>query len=73
MAHPLPNVPNPITPLFITIEDTKRVLNLCHGTVYKLLREGKITAVKHGSKTLVRYESVRDYANSLPAPAFVGA
>ncbi len=56
-----------ITPRFVTVKETRRILNLSHGSVYKLLRNGKIKAVKHGGKTLINYESVNDYVDSLPA------
>lgn len=35
-------------------------------TLYKLIREGRIRAVKNGKRTLIPAQSLKDFAESLP-------
>lgn len=35
-------------------------------TLYKLIREGRIRAVKNGDRTLIPAQSLKDFAESLP-------
>ena len=59
-------MPHP-TPISYTIDDTRGVLGIGRSRIYELIGEGKLTAVKSGSRTLVLADSVRSYVASLPA------
>jgi excisionase family DNA binding protein len=54
-----------LAPIFVTVNDAKRLLSLGHTRVYELMNSGALERVKSGGKTLISYESVRQYANSL--------
>jgi excisionase family DNA binding protein len=56
---------NSLTPIFVSVNDAKRLLCLGHTKIYELMNAGAIERVKSGSKTLIRYESVKRYADSL--------
>ena len=46
--------------------DAARAMGVSRATIYTLLREGKIRARKHGTRTLIDPESLRAYFASLP-------
>jgi excisionase family DNA binding protein len=54
-----------LTPIFVTVNEAKRLLSLGHTTVYQLMNDGALERVKSGGKTLISYESVTRYAESL--------
>jgi len=54
-----------LTPIFVTVNDAKRLLSLGHTRVYELMNSGELERVKSGSKTLISYESLRRYAETL--------
>lgn len=54
-----------LTPIFVTVNDAKRLLSLGHTTVYQLMNSGALERVKSGGKTLISYASVKQYAESL--------
>jgi excisionase family DNA binding protein len=54
-----------LTPIFVTVNEAKRLLSLGHTTVYQLMNSGALERVKSGGKTLISYESVKRYAESL--------
>jgi excisionase family DNA binding protein len=45
-------------------------LGTSRSRVYRLLREGRLLALKQGIATIVTLESLRTYAASLPAATF---
>lgn len=53
-------------PIFVSVKEAARLLNLTTWTVYKLLDEKAIKSQYEGRRRLVRLESVRAYADSLP-------
>lgn len=53
-------------PIFISVKEAARLLNLTTWTIYKLLDEQAIASQYQGRRRLVRLESVRSYADSLP-------
>jgi excisionase family DNA binding protein len=55
-----------IEPVLLSISASADFLGLSRDTIYRLLGTGKLTAVKHGSKTLLPIAGLRDYAASLP-------
>ena len=64
------NAPAPtLTPIFVTVNEAKQVLSLSHSRVYQLMRSGALDYVKHGAKTLIRYDSVTRFADSLSKAA----
>ena len=54
-----------LRPIFVSVNEAKRLLSLGHTRVYELIGSGALERVKSGSKTLISYESVRRYADSL--------
>lgn len=54
-----------LTPIFVTVNEGKRLLACGHTRIYELMNSGKIEKVKDGSKTLIPYESLQRYAASL--------
>jgi len=58
-----------LPPLFVTVNETKRLLCVGHSHIYKMMNAGQIKRVKNGGKTLVPYQSIVDYAASLQEAA----
>ena len=55
------NHPKPLRdPLAVTVQEAKRLTGLSHVTLYKLMKEGRLTHTKVGRRTLVGYASLRD-------------
>jgi excisionase family DNA binding protein len=54
-----------LAPIFVTVNEAKRLLSLGHTRVYELMNAGALERVKSGGKTLISYESLRRYADSL--------
>ena len=52
-------------PIFVSVEEAKRLLSLGHSRIYQLMRSGEIDYVKQGAKTLIRYDSITRFADSL--------
>lgn len=46
-------------PLAISIKDTAKTLGLGRTSVYALIAQGRLEAIKIGRRTLVRVESIR--------------
>ncbi|CAH0161746.1 excisionase family DNA-binding protein [Roseomonas sp. CECT 9278] len=46
-------------PLTLTVKQTRGTLNVGNTTVWKLIKEGKLTAVKVAGRTLITYASVK--------------
>lgn len=53
-------------PIFLTIKDAATSLGTSRYTIYKLLKEGALAGQYHGNRRLVRVESLKAYADSLP-------
>jgi excisionase family DNA binding protein len=56
-----------IEPLAISPKAAASALSITSRAVYLLLADGKLTARKHGSRTLIDYASVKAYYAALPA------
>lgn len=56
-------------PLTVTIREAKRLTGLSHVTLYKLMKEGRLTHTKVGRRTLVGYASLRDL--TIPSRTYV--
>jgi excisionase family DNA binding protein len=59
-----------IDPIYVPVAATCAALGLSKVTVYRLIAQGKLRAVKAGAKTLIEVTSIREYAASLPR--FIG-
>ena len=55
--------------LAYTVDELADALSMGVSTVYKLLSEGKLKAVKYGRKTMILAESARDFLASLEREA----
>lgn len=51
----------------LTVMEFCQAVNLGKTSVYKLINEGKISAVKLGKKTLIPKSAVNEFIASLPA------
>lgn len=60
-----------IQPLAYSIEDAAKLLGLSRATIYRLLRDKRIKAVKSGHRLLFRRADLEAYLANLPeADAF---
>ena len=55
--------------LAYTVDGLADALDMGPSTIYKLLGEGKLKAVKYGRKTMILAESARDFLASLEREA----
>jgi len=58
------------SPLAVTIHEAVRVSGLSRSELYRRLADGKLRAVKSGSRTLVLMDSLRAHLASLPPATF---
>ena len=54
-------------PILIPLNEAAAIVGRCRRSVYDLIAANKIAAVKSGRCTLVVFESLKNYAASLPA------
>jgi excisionase family DNA binding protein len=54
-----------IDPIFVSVDQAARALNISPWSCYKLLKSGELRSAKHGARRLVYVDSVREYADSL--------
>lgn len=54
-----------LPPIFVSVNDAKRMLAVGHTRIYQLMNSGDLVKVKSGNKTLITYESMLRYAESL--------
>jgi excisionase family DNA binding protein len=66
MQSPVSKAEPAIEPLLLSLAASAEYLGLSRDTLYRLIGCGRLTALKHGSKTLVTVASLRDYVASLP-------
>ena len=59
------------SPLAVTIHEAVRVSGLSRSELYRRLADGKVQAVKSGSRTLVLMDSLRAHLASLPPATFL--
>lgn len=66
----LPPVVERLQPIGLSPLQAAAFLGTSRSRVYRLLREGRLRALKQGIKTVVTLESLRTYTTSLPAATF---
>lgn len=54
------------SPILVSIDEAAERIGLCRRTVYQLIATDRIQAVKAGRSTRVIFESLKQYAASLP-------
>jgi excisionase family DNA binding protein len=54
------------TPIACTIPDAVRVSGISRTSIYGALKEGRLSAVKCGKRTLITYASLSNFLASLP-------
>jgi excisionase family DNA binding protein len=59
-----------IEPIAAPIPDVSRVSGLSRSEIYRCLSNGRLEAIKSGSRTLILMDSVRAYLASLPRATF---
>lgn len=55
-----------LSPIFVSVKQAAKALNISPWSMYQLLNEGKVVAQYKGTRRLVRVDSLRAYADSLP-------
>ena len=55
-----------IQPIFVSVKEAAKILNITPWSVYKLLDDKVIRSQYHGKRRLVRLDSLHEYADSLP-------
>ena len=66
----LPPAVQRLTPIGLSPLQAAAFLGTSRSRIYRLLREGRLHALKQGIATIVTMESLRAYAASLPAATF---
>jgi excisionase family DNA binding protein len=54
-------------PILMPLNEAAAAIGRCRRSLYDLIASGSINAVKSGRSTLVVYDSLKQYAASLPA------
>ena len=70
MDNPRSTLPATGSPLLLGIGDACRTLGIGRSTLFTLLRDGRLPACKVGRRTLIPYDSLRDFLAGLPAARF---
>jgi excisionase family DNA binding protein len=61
---------NDINPMLVTVDRVSDLIGKCRRSVYQLIATDKLQAVKSGRNTLIVFDSVKRYVDSLPAAKF---
>jgi len=61
----------PADPILVPVKDSADILGQSRTTIYELIAAEKIKAVKSGRSTLIVYESLKQYAASLPSAKII--
>ena len=61
----------PADPILVPVKDSADILGQSRTTIYELIAAEKIKAVKSGRSTLIVYESLKEYAASLPSAKII--
>jgi hypothetical protein len=59
-----------LDPMLVTVDRVTDLIGKCRRSVYQLIATDKLEAVKSGRNTLVVYDSVKRYVDSLPPARF---
>lgn len=62
----MPNEPDTLDPLLITVAEMARLLGIGRTEAYVIINRGLVDARYQGRRRLVLLDSVREYAASLP-------
>lgn len=62
----MPGVEGELSPIFVSVKQAAKALNISPWSMYQLLDSKKVTSQYQGRRRLVRVDSLRDYADSLP-------
>lgn len=58
-------------PILISVTEAASAIGCCRATLYKLLAQGRLRAVKEGRRTLIPVTSLKAYARALETEATV--
>ena len=61
---------NDFQPILVTVDRVADLIGKCRRSVYQLIASDKLEAVKAGRNTLVVFDSVKRYVDSLPPARF---
>ena len=53
-------------PLLVSVPAAAAMIGCSRSTFYKLLADGRVRAVKLGNRTLIRVQSLQEFAAALP-------
>jgi excisionase family DNA binding protein len=56
--------------MLVTVDRVSDLIGKCRRSVYQLIATDKLQAVKSGRNTLIVFDSVKRYVDSLPAAKF---
>jgi excisionase family DNA binding protein len=59
-----------LQPILVPISQASSIISKCRRGIYELIATGQLEAVKSGRSTRIVYESLKQYAASLPAAKF---
>ena len=62
----LPTNEGEIGPIFVSVKQAAKALNISPWSMYQLLDAGKVRSQYSGRRRLVRVDSLRAYADNLP-------
>lgn len=57
-----------LEPLLVPVTQASAILCVCQRSIYDLMASGELKAAKVGRRTLIVYESLKDYAAKQSAP-----
>jgi excisionase family DNA binding protein len=60
----------PLQPIGLSPDQAAQFLGTSRSRIYRLLREGRLVALKQGVATVVTMDSLTAYVDSLPAAKF---
>jgi excisionase family DNA binding protein len=61
-----------LEPLLIPVKTAFEMIGVGYSKGYELVRSGRLIAVKQGSRTMIDYQSLKAYRESLPRVIMAG-
>lgn len=58
-----------LDPLLVTIKENQRLIGISRANIYRMINDGRLDTVSIGKRRLIRYPSLRKFAEEATAPA----